>query len=63
MNNPMQIIQSVMSNKSLINSNPMLKNAVGMYQSNDTNGLKQMAENLCRERGMNIDDIRKQLGI
>jgi hypothetical protein len=50
--NPMQMILNQMINSPQIQNNPMAKNAMQMYQSGDTAGLKTMAENLCKERGI-----------
>ena len=60
MRNPQQFMQNVMGNSQIM-SNPMAKNAIEMYQKGDTDGLKKMAENLCREKGMNPDDVMKQI--
>ena len=60
--NPMQIIQTAMNNRQYM-QNPIFSNAVGMFKNNDTQGLQKLAENICKERGMSVDQIRKQLGI
>ena len=44
--NPMQMILNQMMNSPQIKSNPMAQNAMRMYQSGDTKGLQEMAENL-----------------
>ena len=41
--------------------NPMAKNAIGMAQSGDTKGIEQMARNLCREKGINPDEMINQI--
>lgn len=61
MNNPMNFLQQIMNNR-MAQQNPMMKNAMDMYQRNDENGLRQLAENLCKERGTSIDEVRKRLG-
>ena len=48
--NPMQVILNQMVNSPQVQNNPMAKNAMQMYQNGDSNGLKSMAENLCKER-------------
>ena len=60
--NPMQLIQSVMQNQSAMR-NPIISNAMGMYKSQNYDGLKSLAENMCKERGMTLDEARKKLGI
>ena len=39
----------------------MAKNAMQMLQNGDTQGLQKMAENLAKERGTTIDEVRKML--
>ena len=72
MNNPMQFIQMIknpqqfiqgMMNNNQVMQNPMFKNAMEMYQKGDVSGLQTLTENVAKERGMSIEDIRKQLGI
>ena len=60
MNNPHQFLQNMMGNSQIMN-NPMAKNAMEMYQKGDTDGLKQMAENLCREKGMDPNEVLNKL--
>lgn len=58
--NPMQFIQSLMGNKQMMN-NPMAQNAIKMMQSGDTQGVEQMARNLCKEKGVDADEMIKQM--
>lgn len=58
--NPNVILNQLLSNAQ-INSNPILNNAVNMYRNNDINGLKQLCENVCRERGLDINQISSQI--
>ena len=66
MNNPQAFIQQMMNN-SQFTQNPMIRNAIQMYQSGDTQGLQAMAENLCKERGTTPQQvqemIKKQFGM
>lgn len=68
--NPMQLIQAMknpqafmqqMMNNSQIMQNPMARNALEMYKSGDSQGLKSMAENLCKERGTTVDNVKSQI--
>lgn len=59
--NPMQAILNQMVNSPQVQNNPMAKNAMQMYQNGDTNGLKSMAENLCKERGITVDEAKKKV--
>ncbi len=59
--NPMQVILNQMVNSSQVQNNPMAKNAMQMYQNGDINGLKSMAENLCKERGITVDEAKQKV--
>jgi hypothetical protein len=41
--------------------NPIMKNAIEMYQRGDKEGIDQLADNLCKERGINRQDFEKQI--
>lgn len=58
--NPQQFIQRMMGNSQIM-SNPIAKNAMQMAQKGDTKGIEQMARNLCKEKGLNADNVMKQL--
>ena len=60
MKNPQAFIQQMMNNSQIM-QNPMAKNAIGMAQSGDTKGIEQMARNLCREKGINPDEMINQI--
>ena len=66
MRNPQQFLQQVMNNSQLM-QNPLAKNAVEMYQKGDIDGINKMAENLCKERGVDqqqfTNEIKSMLGI
>ena len=57
---PQQFIQQMMGNNQIM-SNPIIKNALGMAQSGNGKGIEQMARNLCKEKGINPDDVMKQI--
>lgn len=58
--NPQQLVQQMMGDNQLM-SNPMIKNAMSMAQSGNSKGIEQMARNLCKEKGINPDDVMKQI--
>lgn len=60
MRNPQAFMQQAMQN-SQINQNPIAKNAIEMYQKGDTKGLNELANNLCREKGIKPEDMEKQI--
>lgn len=58
--NPQQFLQSMMNNSQVM-GNPMARNAVDMMQKGDVSGVEQMARNLCKEKGLDPDDVMKQM--
>lgn len=66
MQNPQAMVQGMLNNNQLT-SNPMMKNALQMYQNGDMQGLQEMANNLAKERGTTVDqvktDIMKEFGM
>lgn len=55
-----QFIQQMMGNNQIM-SNPIMKNALGMVQSGNMRGVEQMARNLCKEKGLNADEVFNQV--
>lgn len=60
MASPQQFMQSIMSNNQIM-SNPMAKNALDMAQKGNMQGIEQMARNICKERGLNPDNVMSQI--
>ena len=60
MRNPQAFMQQAMNNNQLM-QNPISKNAIEMYQRGDVDGINQLADNLCKERGINRQDFEKQI--
>lgn len=60
MRNPEALMRQIMGNNQIM-SNPMAKNAIEMYQSGDIDGMKQMAENLAKEKGTTIDEVKNNI--
>ena len=60
MRNPQAFMQQAMNNSQLM-QNPISKNAIEMYQRGDVDGINQLADNLCKERGINRQDFEKQI--
>ena len=57
---PQQFIQQIMGNNQMM-SNPIMKNTMQMAQQGNTQGIEQMARNLCKEKGLNADDVFSQI--
>lgn len=64
--NPQQFIQQMMGNSQAM-QNPMIANAIQMYQKGDKDGVNQLAQNLCKEKGLNyadaVNQIKSQFGM
>lgn len=54
---PEQIVQQMAS------SNPQVRQAVQMMQGKSPAQLRQMAMNMAKEQGVNINDVLRQLGV
>lgn len=59
--NPMNIIKNKIMNDPQIKNNPMAQNAMQMIQSGNTQGLKSMAENMCKERGITVEQAKEEV--
>lgn len=57
---PQQLLQQIVGNNQMM-LNPMMKNVVGMAQKGDMQGVEQMARNLCKEKGLNADEVMSKL--
>lgn len=58
--NPQNIVQQAMNNNQIM-QNPIARNTIEMMQKGDSKGLESMARNLCREKGMDPDELLKQV--
>ena len=58
--NPQQFMQQIMGNSQIM-SNPIMKNTMQMAHSGDVEGIEQMARNLCKEKGLDADEMFNQL--
>ena len=55
--NPMAVMQK------LAGQNPKLQQVMGMTQGKTPQQMQQMAENLAKEKGVNLQEFMKQMGI
>jgi hypothetical protein len=66
MKNPQQFLQNMMGNNQIMR-NPMAKNTLEMAQKGDFQGIENIAKNLCKEKGINPDEmmnqVKKQMGM
>lgn len=57
--NHKMILSQMMSNSQFSN-NPIMKNTFDMMNRGDSKGLEQLARNLCKEKGLNPEEIISQ---
>ena len=57
--NPQQAIINIMKNQS--GNSPVINNAINMMAKGDSAGLETLARNLCKEKGINPDDMLSQV--
>ena len=66
MNNPLNFVQIMRNPQAFLqqamkNGNTIMQNAIQMYQKGDKQGLDELADNLCKEKGINRQDFEKQI--
>lgn len=70
MNNPLQMMQMIRNPQALMQSllgnnelmqNPIMNNAVTMYRNGNKQGLNELIDNLCKEKGVSRQEIEKQI--
>lgn len=63
--NPAQMIMGMLRQQS--GNNPVIQNALNMAEKGDSKGIENLARNLCKEQGVNPDEmfnnIKNQFGI
>ena len=57
---PEQFIQNMLSNNQVM-KNPMAKNTLDMAQKGNMQGSEQMARKLCKENGLDADEVMNQI--
>jgi hypothetical protein len=58
--NPQQFMQQIAGNNQIMR-NPMIQNVMQMAQQGNMRGVEQMARNLCKEKGLNADEVFSQV--
>lgn len=58
--NPQQLMQQIAGNNQIM-SNPMVQNVMQMARQGNMRGVEQMARNLCKEKGLNADEVFNQV--
>ena len=55
--NPIQVLQQMAPN------NPQMQMGLKIAQQQGPKGIEQYARNMCKERGINPDDMLRQMGL
>lgn len=71
MNNPIMMLLNIARSggnpmaamQQMANNNPQMRQAVQMMQGKSPAELQQMAQNIARERGIDLNDFLRQMGI
>ncbi len=71
MNNPLAMIAGAVRSgqnptallQQMAGRDPQIRQVMGMISGKSGRELEQMARNMARERGVNIDDVARSLGI
>lgn len=67
MNNPIEMIKAIKNPKEFVmnymkqNNNPILNNLINEAQKGNTQSIEQFANNMLKEKGLNINDILNSL--
>ena len=61
MNNPLEAFFRQMTANNKVMNNPIIGNAMQMYQKGDVAGLNKLAENMCKENGTTTDAVKQQI--
>lgn len=54
-----QFAQNMMNNNRAL-QNPMMNNAINMYKNHNSQGLTELAQNICQSSGMTYEEAKKQ---
>lgn len=61
--NPSVLFSQMLQRNPNYKDNPIANNAMQMFQQGNVNGLKELADNLAKSKGVDIGEVRKSLGI
>ena len=59
---PNFIVNQIINNPRFQN-NPVMQNAIKMYQQGNEKGLTELCENVCKSNGTSIEEMRRKYGI
>ena len=63
--NPQKVVMDMMREQA--GNNPVMRNAMQMAEKGDSEGIEKLARNLCKEQGLDADEmvnkIKSQFGV
>lgn len=59
--NPLNVILNKMLSDPRIDSNKVASNAVTLLRNGDSKGLQEMAENLCKQKGVTTEEVMDKI--
>lgn len=59
--NPNQLINSILQSNPALRNNPMIGNAMQMAQNGNEKGLIQLANNIAKEKGIDVNALKQKI--
>lgn len=57
--NPQKVVMDMMRDQA--GNNPVMRNAMQMAENGDSEGIEKLARNLCKEQGIDADEMVKNI--
>lgn len=57
--NPQKVVMDMMREQA--GNNPVMRNAMQMAENGDSEGIEKLARNLCKEQGIDADEMVKKI--
>lgn len=57
--NPQKVVMDMMREQA--GNNPVMRNAMQMAENGDSEGIEKLARNLCKEQGIDADEMVKMI--
>lgn len=54
------LLNQILNNNQAM-QNPIIKNAISMYQQGNTQGINELAGNIAKEKGVDINQLTQQI--
>lgn len=55
--NPIQYVEKAMKRNPQLANNQVMQNAMNMYKEGNVSGLKNLAENICKTKGIDMNNL------